>query len=344
MQQSVTIVIDQEDRVYFAGQETGHGVERYHEVLDAIPLKMVEKVIVRDERDTMMAQVWEFEQPFEFDSLKEGIEYYPSEEYEVTPFEQEGMRQDEHVYLDHEFSEAAAIHEEPEIGYLPKPRPKVEEPVIEEPEEEEDDEPEIEIVELAGGIPEPIEEPEPEEEEPEPEEEYLRPENAEDVDWKPEHELHRNLSDGEQDEDPMFHTYAAKETILKLPKGVSEHQAYLPGERVENISIADKKARLKVNRPRSKFPLYAIGALAGLAFIFFIISQGFLSPRQHYDAVCVDNRTQLVAADSACQSENENYSLAYVPSEETQGLENLDILPESTVFEEPSGKVEIHGI
>lgn len=341
MQQSLTITIDQNNSVYYGGMSIGTGEHTFNHALDEVPVSMVEKILVRDERQPESAKKWIFYHPHEFTSLREAVQYFPAENYQVSEWEQSELRQEESVYIDPEL--LAGINFEPtRADYLPKPRPAAPEPEVEEDEEvaeaKPDDE-ELRRYTLPEDQPEP--EPEPEPEIQKPKLVLVRPENSEDIDWQPGTHLERNLSEGEDDEQDLFRPYVDTAAVVTIPKGVRQGQIYLPGERLEVATIAEKKARFKVNKKRSWMPVYLLAAAVVLAGLFAFFQSGGFAPPTEYTAYCIDSRTQLITDAQECKDNQSDRTVVYVLNENTEGLGNLSPIPETALFERPDGNVEI---
>lgn len=338
MQQSLTITIDQRNVVFYAGMSLGTGEDTFLGALDEVPVSRVEKIVVRDERDPQAAKKWVFYHPHEFESLRDAIEYFPTEGYTVTEWEQQELRQEESVYIEPDLlSVVESSVNKPD--YLPKPRPA--KPVVEpepEPEPVIEEEPQEVQVEAQPEVEEDVPEPE---EPVKPKEKHVRPEEAEDIDWTPSSKMERFLSEGSDDETDLFRPYVDTAAVEKLPKGVSDKQAYLPGERLDVIPIAERKARFTVNKQRSKTPLYILGLLALIIGGFFLVNNVGITPAAQYTAVCIDSRTQLVAAGDECKSGQSGRTVVYIPSEDATGLTELGPIPETAEFERPDGNVEI---
>lgn len=339
MQQSLTISIDQNTSVFYGGMSIGTGEASFFSALDQVPVSMVEKIVVRDERDPLNAKKWVFYSPHDFDTLKNAVEFYPAEIYAVTPHEQEFLRSDEKVYLDPEFLSESHIEEQATYDYMPKSRPSKKPEPESEPEV-------IDRSETAFVSPEELEEfkfsPEPEPEpEPEPVKEPLvKAVGGQEVRWNLDQRLVRNISHGAS-EGELLREYHDQAAVEKLPSDISPKQAYLPGERLEITPIAEKKTRFKVNRERSKTPLYMLAGVILMVLLSWLFRSGITADTLHYTAVCMDSRTQLVAESSECKSESPGRTVVYVPDSDARSLIPLSKVPESALYERPSGKVEV---
>lgn len=332
MQPLITISIDPDGVVRVAGTQVGSGSDDFARVVAAIPANDFSEIRVSDERDPAQARGWSFRAPHQSESVQDLMNSYPAEVYSAEdPDIRQAMRSSEWVYIDPEVLDRYGIQEQVQkIDFRPKKRETPVEP-------ERTDEPEVVFdvePERMDVTPDPEAEEVPVAEEPEVKKTWVRPEGAEEIDWTPEHE-DRLLSAG-MDADEIFRPHADTITVTALPAGVSETQVYLPGERLQINSMAERRARFKVKRERSRLPLYIGAALLLLAALVGIVKSGTFQPKDVYTAVCIDSRTEAITDSSACRESRPYTQKAYVPGRSV-ALSTYDSLPEQTQMTKPEG-------
>lgn len=380
MQEKLTVSIDAREQVHYAGVLVGVGEDDFNAALDRIPVEHVETLMVRDERSKGTATVeshgangpiaheWTLPLTTLSTAPKEAIQSAPDQEYVATGQVALNNRSEERVLLDPEVQDTVR----PKMSYIPSnwEAQKAEEAAAarqasdelfqkrqEKPEvrkvvrslaEREEERKRLEEEEAQKQREEQMTDEEREvitqEAEQREREANLLPhhEEGESLDWtKIEIPVERHLSIfGEEEEELSLGESPHQEVEVTLPAGTHENSAYLPGERLETETIASKKARMKVNKEFNRKPLAFIGVVALLVLVGWGIRL-IANPATHYEAVCVDSRTQLVTEEQRCLDGEASTQSAYVLEDQVAGLSPLDHLPDGSELTVPSGNVKV---
>lgn len=309
MANQVFVTLDQKHKVFFNGNEVGEGEVVWRDMMRIIPLDTgIEEIRVRDESNPFAASEWTFTEPYSFEHVDEAIEWFPAKVYVIEEEVDElGLRNEEKV------STSRSLYEK---VMETKQRLESGEPTV--VEEEEAAEEEEVVVERDAPL-----------------------EDAEHVDWK----IHEDEEESEEAlvlREVVFAEKKEAGEVTALPRGVTSGQIYLPGERLQTQSLAEKQSRLKINKQRSKVP-YVVGLILALVVgSFFLVRWIAMPDPTQYTAFCVDSRTNLVTENSKCEdTKSGTYVVAWGYSNEVAELESLDILPPSATFKEPKGNVTV---
>lgn len=337
------VFIDPEENVFIGDKLIGRGEVTLHEALEKLQISQLDSIRIIDERNTEEAAVWDFYPPYEFESLLEALEetpptstYVPDPHLSPTDYDPESDSGGKIMFdwdqMGEEQEDSVPEHEESDTDDDLDPEALQEDSVPVE----------TDSLDL-------FYEQTPEDLKPK------LPDNVEDLyidvgelrrdQYADHYEPNRsNQGDEEQLLYPLKdQTYVMREVGVDTTSA----QVYEPGERVTNVPLSVKRNPIEEHRIVSKKPLWGLCILGGLVLIGFLIRWISLPDPQVWEAVCFDERTELVAETEICTNDDEPplfYNIGYVHQEDANELSTLDQLPDNYQTDTPSGNVEVQEI